>query len=238
MFFYPGFRFDSLYLVLLGTILLSLIVNWVVKSTYSKYADVRSLRGITGAMAARRILDSHGLQNVPVSSIPGTLTDYYDPRSNQVCLGEDEYSSTSPVAIGVACHECGHAIQYAEHYGPAKLRTAIVSATNIGSQLSWPLILAGIILSRLIPFLRVLVYVGIGMFALAVIFQLITLPVEFDASRRAMEAIRSNGMLTDEECVMARKVLTAAALTYVAALAVSVVQLLRMIAIYGRGRDD
>lgn len=209
--------------------LFSLWASHKVNGTYKKYSKVRTHRGLTGAEAARKILDANGLRDVPIIQVAGTLTDYYDPTKRQVALGENEHDSTSPVAIGVAAHECGHAIQYKNNYLPAKIRLAIIPATSIGSKLSIPLILVGLLLQALIPVAYYLVYVGIALFGLCVLVELITLPTEFDASNRALKCIDSLGLLTEEERAQAKEVLVAAALTYVAALAISLLQLLQLI---------
>ena len=202
-----------------------------VKSTFSIYSRVRSASGLTGAEAARRILHMAGITDVTVVPISGSLTDHYDPRNKQLALSQDVYDRTSVAAIGVAAHECGHAIQDAQNYVPLNLRSAIVPVANIGSTLSWPLFLAGLILS-----IRPLLILGILLFSFAVLFQLVTLPVEFNASARALKMLGSSGMLGTDEVKSAKKVLTAAALTYVAALASSILQLLRLIILAG-GRD-
>ena len=208
-----------------------------VKSVYRKYQDGSNLRRITGAQAAREILRRNGLTGVDIREISGaSLTDYYDPKSNSINLSSDVYNGTSAVAVGVACHEAGHAMQYAADYFPVKVRTAIIPVTNIGSKLAFPLILGGVLLSRSIPYLYQLIYLGIICFGLCTVFQLVTLPTEFDASRRAMECIQSAGILQGEEVDNAGKVLRAAAMTYVAALAVSALQLLRLLSVYGRRR--
>ena len=235
--YYGGGMSDGLYIALLIAFGFSLYTSWKVKSVYRKYQDIGNVRGITGAQAAREILRHNGLTGVSIREISGaSLTDYYDPKSNSISLSSDVYNGTSAVAVGVACHEAGHAMQYAADYFPVKIRTAIIPVTNIGSKLALPLVLAGLLLSRSVPYLYQLVYVGLICFGLCTFFQLITLPTEFDASRRAMENIRSSGILQGEEVDNADKVLRAAAMTYVAALAVSVLQLLRFIAIYGRRR--
>ena len=226
-----------LYIALLAAMVFSMAASWHVKSVFKKYQDDRNMRGITGAQAASEILHRNGIYDVPVREIPGSsLTDYYDPKSNSISLSTDVYHGTSAVAVGVACHEAGHALQYANEYVPAKIRTAIIPVTSIGSKLAFPLILAGLLLSRSIPYLYQLVYLGIIGFALCTLFQLVTLPTEFDASRRAMENIENYGILQEEEAEKAGKVLRAAAMTYVAALAVSLLQLLRFLAIYGGRR--
>ena len=235
-------NYDTLYsvstILVLAAVAYSLWASWKVKHVYKKYTDVRNSRGITGSQAARTVLDRAGLQDVPVAQTTGTLTDYYDPTQRRVVLGETEYANPSAVAVGVACHECGHAIQYAENYGPAKLRMAIVPATNFASKLAWPLIIIGALLTSFIPMCWYLVYIGIALFGLSVIFQLVTLPVEFDASRRALKCIDEYGLLQGDDYNAAKEVLTAAALTYVAALAVSLTQLLRLIIIYGGRRRN
>ncbi|MBQ6366835.1 MAG: zinc metallopeptidase [Oscillospiraceae bacterium] len=222
---------------LLLAIVFSFYTSWRVNHVYKQYQDDRNLRGITGADAAREILNRNGLYQVSIREIPGkSLTDYYDSRSQSISLSSDVYHGTSPVAVGVACHEAGHALQYAAEYFPVKVRNAIIPITNIGSKLAMPLILAGVLLSGLSPYLYQLVYVGLICFALCTVFQLVTLPAEFDASRRAMENIRTYQILQGEEQDKAGKVLRAAAMTYVAALAVSLLQLLRFIALYGGRR--
>lgn len=233
------YGFDLSYLVLvLPCVILSLWASARVNSTFKKYSKQLSQRGITGAEAAKQVLQRHGVHNVTITHISGNLTDHYDPRSNVIRLSDSVYQSTSTAAIGVACHEAGHAVQYAKHYAPIKLRAAIIPITNIGSRLSMPLILIGILLSAFAEFSYTLVYLGIACFGLSLVFQLITLPVEFNASRRALEAIRNQDLLTAEEQRGAKKTLQAAALTYVAATALALVQLLRLIMIFGGGRRN
>ena len=198
-----------------------------------------SMRRITGAQAAQRVLAANGVSGVKIERVAGNLTDHYDPRTNVIRLSQDVHDSTSTAAIGVACHEAGHAVQYAQHYAPIKLRAAIIPVTNIGSRLAMPLILLGLLFNFFGSYSYTLVYLGIACFGLSLVFQLVTLPVEFNASRRAMEAIESAGILTDEEQKGARKTLTAAAMTYVAAAAVALMQLLRLIMLFGgRQRND
>ena len=239
--YYYGYGFDWTYIVLvLPCLLLSLWASASVNSTFKRYANQHSYRHITGADAAQRVLSAHGIRDVRIERVSGNLTDHYDPRSNVIRLSDSVYSSTSTAAIGVACHEAGHAVQYAENYAPIKLRAAIIPVTNIGSRLAMPLILIGLLFSSRYTFSNVLVYLGIAAFGLSLLFQLITLPVEFNASRRAMEAIDSAQILSDEEQKGARKTLRAAALTYVAATALALTQLLRLILIFGnrsRRRD-
>ena len=237
--YFYGFDMTYLYLVL-PCILLSLIASAKVNSTFNKYSQTLSLRRITGADAARRVLSANGVSNVRIERVGGHLSDHYDPRTNVIRLSDGVYDSASVAAIGVACHEAGHAVQYAHHYAPIKLRAAIIPITNIGSKLAMPLILLGLLLSFGESVSYTFVYLGIVCFGLSLVFQLVTLPVEFNASRRAMEAIRNGDILTEEEQRGARKTLTAAAMTYVAATAVSLAQLLRLLVLFGgnRRRDD
>jgi Zn-dependent membrane protease YugP len=234
------YGFDMYYLILvLPCVLLSLWASANVKSTFNRYANQYSMRRLTGAEAAQRVLSANGVRNVRIERVAGNLTDHFDPKTNVIRLSEGVYGSTSTAAIGVACHEAGHAVQYAQNYGPIKLRAAVIPATNIGSRLAMPLILIGLLLAAFGQISFTFIYLGIACFSLSLVFQLITLPVEFNASRRAMEAIESSGLLTSEEQKGARKTLTAAALTYVAATALALAQLLRLIAIFGgRRRDD
>ena len=235
--YYYGFDWSYLVLVL-PCVILSIWASSRVNSTFKKYSKQLSQRGITGAEAARRVLFAHGVNNVTITHVSGNLTDHYDPRSNVIRLSDSVYQSTSTAAIGVACHEAGHAVQYAKHYAPIKLRAAIIPITNIGSRLSMPLILIGILLSAFAEFSYTLVYLGTACFGLSLVFQLITLPVEFNASRRALEAIRNQDLLTTEEQRGAKKTLQAAALTYVAATALALVQLLRLVMLFGGGRRN
>lgn len=234
------FYFDWTYVVLvLPAVILAMWASANVNGTFKKYSTQYSRRGITAAQAARRVLDANGLQHVQIQHVSGNLTDHFDPKANVIRLSDSVYSSTSTAAIGVACHEAGHAVQHAVHYAPIKLRNAIVPITNIGSRLSMPLILLGLILSAASPDLFWLIYAGIACFGLSAVFQLVTLPTEFNASRRALQAIASGNLLYDDEMDGARKTLRAAALTYVAALAVAVTQLLRLVIIFGgRHRND
>ena len=239
--YYPYYYgFDWTYLVLvLPCILLSLWASSNVNSTFKKYSKQYSSRRLTGAEAAQRVLMANGVRGVRIERISGNLTDHYDPRTNVICLSDSVYSDTSTAAIGVACHEAGHAVQYAENYAPIKLRAAIIPLTNFGSKIAMPLILAGILMTFLGSFSDTLVYLGIAAFGLSLVFQIVTLPVEFNASRRAMQAIEASNLLTESEQKGARKTLTAAALTYVAATAVALAQLLRLLVLFGgRRRDD
>ena len=212
---YYGYYFDPTYILIIIAAIISLIAQWRVNSAFSKYSRVASMSGMTGAQAARMILQSNGINDVSVQRISGKLTDHYNPSTKVLNLSESVYGSTSVAAIGVAAHECGHAIQHARGYFPLSLRTALVPVANIGSQLSWVFIIVGAILS----FNQTLITIGIIMFSAAVLFQLVTLPVEFNASARALEQLESNGILYRDEVSQTRKVLSAAALTYVAAAA-------------------
>lgn len=234
---YYFYGFDWTYLaVVLPCLLLAFWASSNVNNTFKRYSKISSSQGITGKQAAERILKSHGIANISIQRVNGNLTDHYDPKSNVIRLSDSVYDSTSVSAIGVACHEAGHAVQYAQNYFPIKLRSAIIPITNIGSKLAIPLILLGILFSAAGYYSYTFVYLGIGCFSLSAVFQLITLPVEFNASRRAIEAIRVTGILQSEELTGAKKTLTAAALTYVAALAVSLAQLLRLIVLFGGRR--
>ncbi len=230
-----------LYLVLvLPAVIFALWASFNVNSTYKKYSKVNSDCGWTGEVAARRILDSNGLHHVKIEHVSGNLTDHYDPKANVIRLSDAVYSNTSAAAIGVAAHEAGHAVQYAKKYAPIHLRAAIVPVCNIGSNLAMPLVIIGLLMGTgkgqggII-----LANIGIILFALSALFQLITLPVEFNASRRALSALSDTNYMSDTDLKSAKKVLTAAALTYVAALAVALANLLRLILIVnGSRRDD
>ncbi len=226
-------RFDPTYLLIIIGMLLSLAASAKLKSTFAVYRGRRSASGLTGAEAARRILNAAGITDVQIVPVKGSLTDHYDPRSKTVRLSEDIYGQTSLAAVGVAAHECGHAIQHHIDYAPLSIRSALVPVANFGSTLSWPLFLAGLIFS-----IQPLLTLGIVLFSFAVLFQLVTLPVEFNASSRALHMLESTGILSRDENSGARKVLRAAALTYVAALASSILQLLRLIILAGGRRSD
>ena len=231
------YGFDWTYVVLvLPCVIFSLLASASVNSTFKKYSHQLSSRNLTGAEAAQRVLQSNGVSGVRIERVSGNLTDHFDPSTNVIRLSDSVYSSTSTAAIGVACHEAGHAVQYAKNYGPIKLRAAIIPITNIGSKLAMPLILLGLILEYFSDLSFTFVYLGIACFGLSLIFQLVTLPVEFNASRRAMNAISSCGLLTSSEQKGARKTLTAAAMTYVAATATALAQLLRLILLFGGRR--
>lgn len=233
------YGFDTTYLLLvLPCVILSLWASSNVKNTFNRYSKQLSARHITGAMAAERVLLANGVRGVRIERVAGNLTDHFDPKANVIRLSDAVYSSTSTAAIGVACHEAGHAVQYAEHYAPIKLRAAIIPVTNIGSRLAMPLILLGLILTYMENYSYFFIYLGIACFGLSLVFQLVTLPVEFNASRRAMNAIADSELLTEAEQKGARKTLTAAALTYVAATALALAQVLRLISIFGRRSSD
>ena len=228
-----GLMFDWTYLLVLAGLALTLIASAGVKSAFAQYEKVTSRTGLTGAAAAERVLHSFGIYDVSIAHVSGSLTDHYDPRSKTLRLSDATFSSPSVAAICVAAHECGHAKQDAEHYGPLVLRSTLVPAANLGSSLAWPIFIAGLIFS--IPLLTT---AGIILFSLAVLFQLVTLPVEFDASARALKVLGNENILPSDELEGGKKVLRAAALTYVAALASSVLQLLRLVLLSGRRRRD
>lgn len=235
MFYYYGY--DWTYLVfVLPFIIISLIASANVNNTFNKYSQQLSRRNITGADAAKRVLFANGVTNVSVERVSGNLTDHFDPKANVIRLSDSVYNSTSTAAIGVACHEAGHAVQHATAYGPIKLRGAIFPVANIGSKLAIPLILLGVLFGAMGYFSDTIINIGIICFAFSFLFQVVTLPVEFNASRRAMQAIENGDLLTNDELKGARKTLTAAALTYVAAAAASLAQLLRLIVLFGGGR--
>ena len=229
--YYYGIDYTYLVLVL-PALLIALIAQIRVKSAFSRYSRERSVSGLTGAETARRILEANGIRDVRIEHISGDLTDHYDPTEKVIRLSDSVYGAQTVAAIGVAAHETGHAIQYDVGYAPIHIRSAIILATRIGSMLSWPLLILGLIFN-----FQALVWAGILLFSLMTLFQLVTLPVEFNASARAMRILDGRGMLTREELQGARKVLTAAALTYVAALLVSLAQLLRLLLLFGRRRS-
>ncbi len=222
--------FDWTIIIMIPAILLGLIVQIRLSTTYSRYSKVQSRTGMTGYIAARRILDAAGLRHVPIECIQGELTDHFDPRSNVLRLSNGVYNSSSVAAIGVAAHECGHAIQYAEEYTPMKVRGALVKVTNFSSSISMFIVILGLIFS-----FRELALVGVALFSVVVLFQLVTLPVEFNASRRAVKIL--DGYMDREELSGVKSVLSAAAMTYVAALVSAIFQLIRLLAIVGGGRD-
>ena len=223
-------------LVVIGAII-CMIASAKVKSTFGKYSQYRSMSGMNGAQVAQRVLQAAGIYDVAVRHVSGSLTDHYDPRTKTVNLSDPVYNSTSVAALGVAAHECGHAIQHAKNYAPLSIRSALVPVANFGSMLAWPLILIGLFINSRSSLL--IIDIGILLFSAAVLFQLVTLPVEFDASRRALVMLRTQGILGDDELKYTRKVLKSAALTYVASAAAAIIQLLRIILLTnGRRRDD
>ncbi len=224
--------FDSTYLVVLPAIIFALIAQLMVKSTFNKYSNVKNGYGYTARDIARRILDDNGLCNVAIEHISGNLTDHYDPSSNVIRLSDTVYNSTSVAAIGVAAHEVGHAIQHAQGYTPIKIRQAIIPITQIGSKLAIPLVLIGFVFSAF----EWLIPVGIFLYTGVVLFQAVTLPVEFNASSRALKTLDENNILQSDEVKMSQKVLTAAAMTYVAAMFSSLMSLLRLILLANRGK--
>ena len=226
------FYYDPTYILVIIAFALTLFASFGVKSTFAKYDKIRNTRGITGADAARRILSSNGISNVTVEHTPGSLTDHFDPRTNVVRLSDATYNSNSVAAIGVAAHECGHAIQHSVGYAPIKVRNAIVPVVNIGNTLSMPLFFIGLVLGA-----YNLAYIGALLFSFVLVFQLVTLPVELNASRRALKILDEFDILGDSELKGAKKVLTAAAMTYVAAVAATALQLLRLLTILNRRRD-
>lgn len=223
------------WILLIAAIIIPLIASVNVKSTFKKYSQVRSERGMTGAEAARQLLLDNGITDVAIEPIPGDLTDHYDPRSNTIRLSQSVYGSASVAAVGVAMHEAGHALQYAQNYAPVRLRNAIVKSTNICSRGSSLLIMLGILFSAK-GLGGTLLDIGIILFCAVIFFQLVTLPVEFNASGRAVRSLEQGGILSADEQAGVRKVLTAAAMTYVAAVASSILTLMRLLLIRGRRR--
>jgi Zn-dependent membrane protease YugP len=234
--FFPMYFDPTYFLVLIGVVL-SLLASGKVKSTFSRYSQVRNSRGLTGAQAAEQVLHTAGIYDVRIEHIGGNLTDHYDPRTKVLRLSDSVYGQTSVAAVGVAAHECGHAIQHARGYAPLNLRSTLVPVANFGAKLAWPLIIFGL-------FIRgessiILINAGIIAFLAAVVFQLVTLPVEFNASNRAIRMLADSGMMYGEEIKGAKKVLSAAALTYVASAATAILQLLRILILTGgRRRND
>ncbi len=230
---YRGLYFDPTMILALLGLVLTMIASAGVNSTFAKYNKVRCMRGMTGAEAAQQVLHAAGIFDVQIRHVRGNLTDHYDPRNKTLNLSDSTFSSNSVAAVCVAAHECGHAVQDQKKYGPLVLRSTLVPLANFGSQLSWPVFIAGLIFS-----LQPLVMAGIILFSLAVLFQLVTLPVEFNASSRALRILEDTGMLGSQEMTGAKKVLRAAAMTYVAALASSLLQLLRLILLARRNDRD
>ncbi len=226
-----GYGADYFWILVIPALILSLIAQAGVQSAYKRYSRVRTSSGVTGERVARTILDANGLQGVMIEHVSGSLTDHYDPKTNVIRLSDTTYGRDSVAAAGVAAHEAGHAVQYAQAYAPIKLRAAIIPVTQIGASLSWPAILLGLVLS-----LDFLITFGILLFSMSVVFQLVTLPVEFNASRRAVAVLDDYDLLAPDELVGAKKVLRAAAWTYIAALAMSVANLLRLVLMFGGRR--
>ena len=226
--------FDPTYILIIIGVIITLAASAKMNSAFRRYSKVRSHSGLTGAQAAAKILNYAGIYDVVVERVSGNLTDHYDPRSKVLRLSDATYNATSVAAIGVAAHECGHAMQDKEAYAPLKLRGSLVPVANIGSNLSWIFIILGIIMGAN----QTLLNIGILLFSLAVIFQLVTLPVEFNASSRALRVLKDSAMMYEDEVEDTRKVLSAAALTYVASVAAAILSLLRLVNLFGGGRDD
>lgn len=231
------YYWDPTYILVVIGAVICMIASARVKGTFNKYSQLRSMSGMNGAQVAQRVLQAAGIYDVQVRHVSGSLTDHYDPRTKTVNLSDPVYNATSVAALGVAAHECGHAIQHAKSYAPLSIRSALVPIANFGSMLAWPVILIGLLFNTRSSVL--IIDIGILLFSAAVLFQLVTLPVEFDASRRALVMLRTQGILADDELKYTRRVLKSAALTYVASAAAAILQLLRIILITnGRRRDD
>ena len=231
------YYWDPTYILVVIGAVICMIASARVKGTFNKYSQLRSMSGMNGAQVAQRVLQAAGIYDVQVRHVSGSLTDHYDPRTKTVNLSDPVYNATSVAALGVAAHECGHAIQHAKSYAPLSIRSALLPIANFGSMLAWPVILIGLLFNTRSSGL--IIDIGILLFSAAVLFQLVTLPVEFDASRRALVMLRTQGILADDELKYTRRVLKSAALTYVASAAAAILQLLRIILITnGRRRDD
>lgn len=231
------YYWDPTYILVVIGAVICMIASARVKGTFNKYSQLRSMSGMNGAQVAQRVLQAAGIYDVQVRHVSGSLTDHYDPRTKTVNLSDPVYNATSVAALGVAAHECGHAIQHAKSYVPLSIRSALVPIANFGSMLAWPVILIGLFFNTRSSGL--IIDIGILLFSAAVLFQLVTLPLEFDASRRALVMLRTQGILADDELKYTRRVLKSAALTYVASAAAAILQLLRIILITnGRRRDD
>lgn len=231
------YYWDPTYILVVIGAVICMIASARVKGTFNKYSQLRSMSGMNGAQVAQRVLQAAGIYDVQVRHVSGSLTDHYDPRTKTVNLSDPVYNATSVAALGVAAHECGHAIQHAKSYAPLSIRSALVPIANFGSMLAWPVILIGLFFNTRSSGL--IIDIGILLFSAAVLFQLVTLPVEFDASRRALVMLRTQGILADDELRYTRRVLKSAELTYVASAAAAILQLLRIILITnGRRRDD
>ena len=230
------YYWDPTYILVVIGAIICMIASAKVKTTFNKYSQYRSYSGMNGAQVAQRVLEAAGIYDVTVRHVSGNLTDHYDPSTKTGNLSDPVYNSYSVAALGVAAHECGHAIQHAKNYAPLSLRSALVPVANFGSMLAWPLILIGLFINGRSSTL--IIYLGIVLFSAAVLFQLVTLPVEFDASRRALVMLRTQNILSDDELKNTRKVLKSAAFTYVAGAAAAILQLLRIILLVGGRRDD
>ena len=231
------YYWDPTYILVVIGAVICMIASARVKGTFNKYSQLRSMSGMNGAQVAQRVLQAAGIYDVQVRHVSGSLTDHYDPRTKTVNLSDPVYNATSVAALGIAAHECGHAIQHAKSYAPLSIRSALVPIANFGSMLAWPVILIGLLFNTRSSGL--IIDIGILLFSAAVLFQLVTLPVEFDASRRALVMLRTQGILADDELRYTRRVLKSAARTYVASAAAAILQLLRIILITnGRRRDD
>lgn len=230
------YYWDPTYILVVIGVIICMIASAKVKTTFNKYSQYRSYSGMNGAQVAQRVLEAAGIYDVTVRHVSGNLTDHYDPSTKTVNLSDPVYNSYSVAALGVAAHECGHAIQHAKNYAPLSLRSALVPVANFGSMLAWPLILIGLFINGRSSTL--IIDLGIVLFSAAVLFQLVTLPVEFDASRRALVMLRTQNILSDDELKNTRKVLKSAAFTYVASAAAAILQLLRIILLVGGRRDD
>lgn len=230
---YYSYYWDPTYILVIIGALLCMVASANVKQTFARYSRLPNKRGITGAQVAKMILDSAGIVGIRVEHIPGELTDNFSPRENTVHLSDSVYDSTSIAAIGVAAHECGHVIQHQKGYAPIKVRNAIIPVVNFGSMLAWPIMIIGLVVGA-----AQLFKIGILLFSFTLVFQVVTLPVEFNASRRALKILRESNLLYDDEIGKARSVLTAAAMTYVAAAISTLLQLLRLILLFGNRRDD
>ena len=230
------YYWDPTYILVVIGAIICMIASAKVKTTFNKYSQYRSYSGMNGAQVAQRVLEAAGIYEVTERHVSGNLTDHYDPSTKTVNLSDPVYNSYSVAALGVAAHECGHAIQHAKNYAPLSLRSALVPVANFGSMLAWPLILIGLFINGRSSTL--IIDLGIVLFSAAVLFQLVTLPVEFDASRRALVMLRTQNILSDDELKNTRKVLKSAAFTYVASAAAAILQLLRIILLVGGRRDD
>lgn len=230
------YYFDPTYILVIAGLVICLLASAGVKATYRKYNRVRSMSGLTGAQAAERILHAAGIYDVRIRHISGELSDHYDPGNKVLCLSDSTYGSASVAAVGVAAHECGHAIQHQKSYAPLVARSVIVPVANFGSAAAWPLIIIGMFITSSTG--TMLINIGILCFSLAVLFQLVTLPVEFNASNRAVRILGDTGILDSQEIKGTRKVLRAAALTYVAGAAASILQLFRLLLLFGGRNDD